>query len=77
MSNEGFVIDTPEGIAFFRLLQFIARLKIEINTGLKSRQPTLKIARQVYGLKSKTKQGALRELEQLRDQLKAAHRGNN
>jgi len=59
------IIDTPEGMERFRMCQFIARLRIETMTGLGFRQPTLKHARLIYGLKSRTKKAGLEELESL------------
>lgn len=56
------VIDTPDGIEHFRMCQYIARLKLETSTGLHFRLPTLKYAREAYGLKSRTKKDALEEL---------------
>lgn len=59
------VIDTPEGIAAFRLACLIRALDTEIRTGLKvSRFPLLRVAEQ-YGVKARTKAKALEALEAL------------
>ncbi len=57
------VIDTPTGIKLFQLLAIRGRLQIEVRTGLKSRVSTLAAAKQLYGVVSNTKKGALAEIE--------------
>ena len=60
------VIDTPEGIRRFHMMQVMYALRIEVRTGMKmSRGSVLKVAQQVYGCKSRTKAGALAEMEAL------------
>jgi hypothetical protein len=61
MAEEPTLIVTADGMAHFRICQLIGRLKIEVK-GLKFRQSTLAIVRDLYGVKSRTKQGALEEL---------------
>jgi len=70
MADDGFIIDTPEGIALYRLLAVTSALRIEVGTGMKMSRGVspLKIAQQEYGVTSRTKKGALAELEALRDQ---------
>ena len=60
-----FVIDTPEGIALFRKMTVLRALKLEVNTGMKMTRgkSPLAIARQDYGVTSRTKVGAIAELE--------------
>ena len=54
------IIDTPDGIEHFRIAQLIARLKIEINTGMNSRISTLIVIKQTYpDFKKNTKKAAL------------------
>lgn len=55
-------IDTPEGIEHYRLCAHISRLHIEIQTSLSSKLSTLKSAQTLYGVKSRTRKGALEEL---------------
>jgi len=57
------MVDRPDGIAFFQLLSIRGRLQIEVNTGLRSRVSALKAAKQLYGVFSNTKKGALAEVE--------------
>lgn len=59
------IIDTPEGIAHYRLAALISALRVEINTGLKvSRFPLLRVAQQ-HGVTARTKKAALKALEAL------------
>lgn len=59
------VIDTPEGIAAFRLFCLITALRTEIKTGMKmTRQPLLRVASH-YGVNARTKRAALAQLEAL------------
>ncbi len=56
-------IDTPEGVAFARVLAIRSGLAIETHTGLKnSRFSMLKLANQEMGTKHRTKQAALDDL---------------
>lgn len=56
-------LNTPDQIALAHLAQTIACLKIEVATGLKhSKGSVLRMAQEVYGVKSRTKAGALSEL---------------
>lgn len=60
------VIDTPDGIAFFRLLQLRGALRIEINTGMRnSRGSVLAAVNQQFGTSFKRKQAALDYLNEL------------
>jgi hypothetical protein len=57
------ILTTPDQIAFFHLAQTIGALRIEVKTGMKmSRGSVLKMAQNVYGVRSRTKDGALEEL---------------
>ena len=57
------VIDTPDGIAAFAMLQVIACLSIEVKTGMvHSQGSVLKLAQRRYGCTSRTKKGALAEM---------------
>lgn len=62
MTDETVVIDTPEGMSHFAMCQVIGRLRIETETGLKFRSSTLKAAQKAYGVRSRTKAGALQEM---------------
>lgn len=64
-------LDQPHQIEAFKLLQVIARLKIEVSTGMGSRQPTLKIAKRYYNLKVSTKKQALELLEETKNKVLA------
>lgn len=58
------MLTTPEQLRRFQLLQHIYALKIEVETGLRhSRGSVLRSAQQKYGVKSRTKAGALAELQ--------------
>lgn len=61
------IVDTPEGIRFFQLLSIRGRLQIEVDTGMNfsNRMSTLKAAKQLFGVKSNTKKGALKEINAL------------
>lgn len=52
-------------IELYQLGIHIARLRIETKTGMSSRMSTLGSAQRLYGVTSRTKKGALKELEQL------------
>jgi hypothetical protein len=70
------IIDTPEGLAHFRLCQVIAALRIETKTGLKHSQGSiLKLAQQRYGATARTKRGALAQLETLYFETYGTHYG--
>lgn len=63
--NDTVVIDTPEGIAAYRLACLIRALRLEIKTGMKmTRFPLLRVAQQ-YGVTARTKAKALAALEAL------------
>ena len=70
-SDQGFVLDTPDAIAYYQLLVHIHRLKLEVR-GLRFRLPTLKSARALYGIKARTRKAAIPELEAIRDAILAA-----
>lgn len=59
------------GIEFFKLVQVIGRLKIEISTGLAFKQSTLTAVKSYYGLKVGTKKRALEQLELMKDKVKS------
>lgn len=57
---------TTTDINHFHLAQCIGSLRIEVNTGMRHSQGSvLKLTQQLYGVKSRTKKGALQELEDL------------
>lgn len=58
------IIDTPEGIAHFRMAQVIGALSMEVATGMShSRGSILNLARDEYGCVKRTKKGALIEMK--------------
>jgi hypothetical protein len=61
----GFILDKPDEIRFFQLLSIRGRLKIEVDTGMSSRFSSLQAAKRLYGVRSNTKRGALKELDAL------------
>lgn len=61
-----YVIDTPEGIAHYRMASIIAMLTTEVRTGMKySRGSLLTLVQQQYGVQSRTKKAALEEMRRL------------
>lgn len=66
------VVDTPDGMEFFRLLQFQARFKIEISTGLSHKLPTLKLYNQAFGTNFSRKAKALADCEVRINRMKEA-----
>ena len=65
MANQPLVIDTPEGIAHYRMAAIISALRFEVRAGMQmSRLSALKGARS-YGITARTKKAALVELEVL------------
>lgn len=61
--QEGFVIDTPEGIQMFRVLQVMHGLALEINSGMRltNRGSVMLMAKQMSGSPKRTKKGVLRD----------------
>lgn len=61
--QEGFIIDTPQGIEMFRVLQVLHGLAMEINTGMSvsSRGSIMLLAREMCGTSKRTKKGVLRD----------------
>lgn len=59
------VLDTPEKIERYRMAVFIARLRMEVRTGLRSSRPVAKLARERYGLTGRKKAVVLEQLEAL------------
>lgn len=59
MGDGPIILDTPEQIRMFGLLQIKYRLKLEVETGLKFRQSTLKAANYVLGTNYRRKAQAL------------------
>ena len=60
------VIDTPDALEHFQFARCIAMLRIEVSTGLKHSQGSvLKHVQKTYVIRSRTKKGALREMEVL------------
>ena len=69
--NETFVIDTPEGIAMYRLLACQKALKLEVEHGIRfgrGRNP-LHTARSILGENVKTKKQALAMLTEIIDEI--------
>lgn len=64
------ILNTPEAIKAYHLASLIACLKIEIHTGMtmSRRGSLLKQAKKSYGIQSRTKAGALEELEVIYEQ---------
>lgn len=64
MDSQGFtMITTPAGIEHYMISSAIARLRIEVNTGLKfSGGSTLKAVNKLYGIKASTKKRALEQM---------------
>lgn len=60
--SETVVLDTPEQINMFAILQATHRLALEINTGLKFRQSTLSALQHAGYTNKRTKKGALRDM---------------
>ena len=60
----GFVIDTPEGIAAYRLLVLRSRLKLEI-LGMRSSINTAQVIRREFGLKTRNRAKLLEEYESI------------
>lgn len=60
--ENGTVLDTPEDIQMFGLLQAAHRLSLEINTGMKFRQSTLSALQRAGITTKKTKKAALNDL---------------
>lgn len=59
--SDAIVIDTPEGIAHWRMASAISMLSLEVKTGLKhSRGSVLKACEMNWGCPKKTKAGALK-----------------
>lgn len=57
------VIDNPASHSMLHFAQCISMLRIEVRTGMKhSRGSVLALVRERYGIKSRTKAGALAEM---------------
>lgn len=67
--NQGGTVFTGSGIDLYQLRVFISRLKLE-SLGLTSRVPTLKLAKQKYGVKG-NRAAVLKQLEERFAELKA------
>jgi hypothetical protein len=69
VSDDGFILTTPEQMQMWRLLSVRSMLRLEVTTGMRhSRGSVLKVAQREYGCKSRTKKGAIEELTALIDQ---------
>lgn len=64
------VIDTPEGIQMFALLQVTHRLALEINTGLKFRQSSLAAVQRAGYTSKRTKKSALKDMVTLLQEMR-------
>lgn len=64
---DGNIVITGDGISAYRLMALIKSLEIEVKTGMKMSRGTspLKIAQTQYGVKSRTKKGAVEELKNI------------
>ena len=62
-------INTPEGLEFFSWLQLQGRLRIEVNTGMKFRQSTLKLVNYKFGTNFRRKQQALDFMDDIIEQV--------
>lgn len=60
--ENGTMLDRPEQIQMFALLQSAHRLSLEINTGMKFRQSTLAAVQRAGITTKKTKKAALKDL---------------
>jgi hypothetical protein len=71
--NDGsFVIDTAEGMAYFRALQMKYALKIEVATGMKhSKGSVLNLVNRTYGQNFRLKKQALAFMTAEADRMKA------
>ena len=64
MQDTGFTIDTPEGIAMYRLLTMRSALKLEIKTGMRMRgNGWFNAAKQLTG--KKTRKACLEAVEKI------------
>jgi hypothetical protein len=71
------ILTTPEQMAVFHLMQCIGALRIEVRTGMRhSRGSVLKTAQNVYGVRSRTKAGALAELLALYEEVTGREYGS-
>lgn len=62
MSDETIIIDNPDRIEAFQRLRLYYALKIEVRTGMRHSQGSvLAHLQRVYGVKARTKAGALEE----------------
>jgi hypothetical protein len=75
-TEQGFIIDTPEGIAFYRLCVHLYRLRVEVATGMRASGgvSTLESAQRLYGVTARTKAGAIVELTELKDAILAGEK---
>lgn len=72
------VIATPEGIQHWMMCSAIARLKIEVQTGMSmSKGSTLAACRRLYGIKSRTKKNALAEMMKIYKEAYGRDYGSN
>lgn len=63
-------ITDPAAIEAFRLSTIIRSLEFEVRTGMKmTRISALKAAQRDYGIKSRTKAGAIVELQEILDNM--------
>lgn len=71
--SDTIVIDTPEGIAFFRLLQLRGALRIEVELGLRmGRGSLLAAVNREYGTNFRRKADALAFLDEVVEEVKAS-----
>jgi hypothetical protein len=63
-TDKPIVVDTPEGIRAFHMLQVIGALSLEVNTGMKfsNRGSVMAVAQRQYGCVKRTKAGVLAEM---------------
>ena len=63
--NDAIVIDTPEGIAHYRMAAIISALRFEVKTGMQMSRLSALAAARSYGITARTKKAALAQLEAL------------
>jgi hypothetical protein len=72
MTDEPVMLDTPEQIQMFALLQCRGRLQLELK-GLRFKQSTIQAINRAYGQNLRTRKAALEFIEKTIDEYKAEH----
>lgn len=74
MHNDGgFVVDTPDGIAFFQMCARRGALKLEINGLGRRGRSAYSICKEVYGLKG-NRESVLKQMDLLIEQAQTSRR---